>query len=257
MNYKKFREEQLAKVLNKRAVIHSSRGESAHGVCCWQEARAIEIVHAAGGDFSVLLDTAKENGYELIEMAQYFYDNGMEEWGHKLACMVGLFRAMSLDGPMSERVKSQKNKESAKKPRTPEECVELWKPVVESAVCRFSSDGQKWTYEEVFADVNEVLGRLELDRDLSYKRFRALAGEVCERYEIEAPKQGCPEKKKKSDEKIIELALKEPALGPQRLTNELNARMISVTLNDVNRVLRKRGLNNKGLRFLAAKNIRL
>ncbi|MDN4711037.1 hypothetical protein QYZ44_17795 [Vibrio parahaemolyticus] len=192
------------KVLNQLAIYYFSVNERAAAMSCWQEARAIEIVHQTGG-FSFLEDTIQMHEQEIINMAQYFYDNEKEDWGGTLASMVGLFRAISTSGPMSDRVKTQKNRESAKGPRGDTRfLLPIWNTAIQEELCKFDSEGMVWTYELLHREVESNL----FDQGLkcpSYDRIKELTPDICKRLGISTPKRGAP---CKSREKVILKKLK-------------------------------------------------
>ncbi|TLS65111.1 hypothetical protein, partial [Photobacterium damselae] len=189
-------------VLNKWTQIHFSKGEKAAAMCCWQEARAIEIVHQAG-DFSILEDAIQMHGQELINMAQFFYDNEKEDWGGILANMVGLFRAMSISGPMSDRIKTQKNRECAQGPRGDARfLLPIWNTAIQEELCKFDSEGMVWTYELLHREVESNLFEQGL-KCPSYNRIKELTPDICKRYGFVLPSKGKP-LTVEFDDKIIE-----------------------------------------------------
>ncbi|EJG0918810.1 hypothetical protein C4G60_RS22825 [Vibrio parahaemolyticus] len=209
--------------LNKRSQMHFLKGEQAAALSCWQEARAIQIVHHTG-DFSILEDTVQMHEQELINMAQFFYDNEKEDWGGILANMVAIFRAMSISGPMSDRVKTQKNRESAKGPRGPGKFLSsMWDDAIEEELSKFASEGVNYTHDMIYTAVQKKLSKRGVECP-SDGRVKDRLPHICERLGISTPKLGAPPKsRKKSDiDKVKAVILKDPTLGAKKISDKLD-----------------------------------
>ncbi|MDW2405217.1 hypothetical protein R7042_23825 [Vibrio sp. 1262-1] len=241
-------------VLNKWTQIHFSKGEKAAAMCCWQEARAIEIVHQAG-DFSILEDAIQMHGQELINMAQFFYDNEKEDWGGILANMVGLFRAMSISGPMSDRIKTQKNRECAQGPRGDARfLLPIWNTAIQEELCKFDSEGMVWTYELLHREVESNLFEQGL-KCPSYNRIKELTPDICKRYGFVLPSKGKP-LTVEFDDKIIEqvkaVVCQNPKLGAKGVSDVLNEQGCRLEPNKVRLIFKRLGLDSLDLRMKAS-----
>ncbi|WP_346330454.1 hypothetical protein AABD48_26325 (plasmid) [Vibrio parahaemolyticus] len=240
-----------AKTLNQLAMHYFSINERAAGMSCWQEARAIEIIQRSG-DFALLEDAIKGHEQELINMAQFFYDNEKEDWGGILANMVGLFRAMSISGPMSDRIKTQKNRESAQGPRGDARfLLPIWNTAIQEELCKFDSEGVVWTYELLHREVESNLFEQGL-KCPSYNRIKELALDVCKRYGFALPSKGKPltvEFSSDLSEKLMKLIYENPKWGAAFLAEKLNSDGVRCDKDKITLFLRRNKLNNAKLRF--------
>lgn len=236
-------------VLNKWTQIHFSKGEEAAAMCCWQEARAIEIVHQAG-DFSILEDAIQMHGQELINMAQFFYDNEKEDWGGILANMVGLFRAMSVSGPMSDRIKTQKNRESAQGPRKGGNEGISWSDVIEEIIVNFDKDKIKRTKDGLIEKV-QIFALKQGVECISSDRIEEIEKDVCGRCGYAYRKRGAPEKEFSDDfvKKILNFIRNNPKHGASSLVKDFVRIGDNAPETEVRRFLRNNDLDHKDLRL--------
>lgn len=234
------------KVLNQLAIYYFSVNERAAAMSCWQEARAIEIVHQTGG-FSFLEDKIQMHEQEIINMAQFFYDNEKEDWGCTLACMVGLFRAISTSGPMSDRVKTQKNRENAQGPRGGALFLDsIWNDAIEEELSRFASEGVNFTHEMIRLAVESKLS----DRGIecpSESRVKKKVSKICKRLGISTPKRGAPCKShEKSDiDKVKAVILKDPTLAAKKISDELDNKLSKEKVDSILSFLKLRNTEDR------------
>lgn len=243
-----------AKTLNQLAMHYFSINERAAGMSCWQEARAIEIIQRSG-NFALLEDAVKGHEQELINMAQFFYDNEKEDWGGILANMVGLFRAMSISGPMSDRIKTQKNRECAQGPRGDARfLLPIWNTAIQEELCKFDSEGVVWTYELLHREVESNLFEQDL-KCPSYNRIKELTPDICKRYGFVLPSKGKP-LTVEFDEKIIEqvksVVCQNPKLGAKGVSDVLNEQGCRLEPNKVRLIFKRLGLDSLDLRMKAS-----
>lgn len=238
----------LLEELNKRSQMHFLKGEQAAALSCWQEARAIQIVHHTG-DFSILEDTVQMHEQELINMAQFFYDNEKEDWGGILANMVALFRAMSISGPMSDRVKTQKNRECAQGQRKGDNDIK-WADIIEEIIVNFEKDKIKWTKDGLIEQV-EMFAHNQGVECISSDRIEKIERDVCERCGYASRKPGAPEKGFSDDflDAIINLIQDNPKAGADTLLENLQKVEIRSDKAEVRRFLKNKKLDNKNLRL--------
>ncbi|NGZ18657.1 hypothetical protein G6Z94_15100 [Vibrio aestuarianus] len=249
-NKSKISEQDICYKLHAEALACFKNGDNATGVCRMQEARAIEIVRDTG-DFSLLLDTVKQNEHELIKMANYFFNNGLETWGGVLAGMTGLMNSISLSGPMADRVKTQKNRESAKKNRTPEHLIQLWKSVIDGALCEFESDSVAWTYESLYQEVVSCLMECGQIHFPSLKSIKKYTPEICERYGFALPSKGKPltvEFDENILSKVKAVVLNNPQLGAKGVSDKLNEQGHRLDPNKVRLIFKRLNLDSLELR---------
>ncbi|MDW2405223.1 hypothetical protein R7042_23855 [Vibrio sp. 1262-1] len=236
----------LLEELNKCSQLHFLKGEQAAALSCWQEARAIQIVHHTG-DFSILEDTVQMHEQELINMAQFFYDNEKEDWGGILANMVGLFRAISISGPMSDRIKTQKNRENAQGSRGGARFLDsIWNDAIEEELSRFASEGVNYTHGMIYLAVESKLS----DRGIecpSESRVKKKVSKICKRLGISTPKLGAPRKShEKSDiDKVKAVILKDPTLAAKKISDELDNKLSKEKVDSILSYLKLRNTEDR------------
>lgn len=245
-NRDKLKEQEVCNKLHSEALSSFKGGDNATGVCRMHEARAIEIVRDTG-DFTILLDTVKENEAELIRMANYFFDHDLEIWGGTLAGMVGLLNSISLNGALAEKVKTQKNRESAQGPKgLTKILLPIWKDAIEEELCKFNSEGVPWTNKLLRAEVELKLSEQGITFP-SDKRFDELTSKVCDRLHLTKPKPGRPPQdlKETDIDKVKSVILQDYTLAAKGISERLNKELSE---KQVDSLLSRLQLRNKGAR---------
>lgn len=245
-NRDKLKEQEVCNKLYSEALSSFKSGDNATGVCRMQEALAIEIVRDTG-DFTILLDTVKEYEAELIRMANYFFDHDLEIWGGTLAGMVGLLNSISLNGEMAEKVKTQKNRESAQGPRgLTKILLPIWKDAIEEELCKFNSEGVPWTKKLLRDEVELKLSEQGIASP-NGNWFDELTSKACDRLHLAKPKPGRPPQNRKETDigKIKAVILQDYTLAAKGISERLNKELSE---QEVDSLLSSLQLRNKGAR---------